>query len=124
MINGINNNDNNELINARLNGQGSVGNVVTNPISNNSAYVKEAKYNFIDMSSISTDAYYLYQREQDVNYFTKLSLAGMDDTSYNDRVEELFSQGVTDPFKVENTGKLAEELLESEDFLKDIEFSM
>ncbi len=124
MINGINNNDNNELINARLNGQGGVGNVVTNPISNNSAYVKEAKYNFIDMSSISTDAYYLYQREQDVNYFTKLSLAGMDDTSYNDRVEELFSQGVTDPFKVENTEKLAEELLESEDFLKDIEFSM
>lgn len=124
MINGINNNDNNELINARLNGQGGVGNVVTNPISNNSAYVKEAKYNFIDMSSISTDAYYLYQREQDVNYFTKLSLAGMDDTSYNDRVEELFSQGVTDPFKVENTEKLAEELLKSEDFLKDIEFSM
>lgn len=124
MINGINNNDNNELINARLNGQGSVGNVVTNPISSNSAYVKEAKYNFVDISSISTDAYYLYQREQDINYFTKLSLAGMDDTSYNDRVEELFNQGVTDPFKVENTGELAEELLESEDFLKDIEFSM
>lgn len=56
MLNGINNNDNNELINARLNGQAGIGNVVTNPISNNNPYVKEAKYNFVDLSSISNDA--------------------------------------------------------------------
>lgn len=124
MINGINNNDNNELINTRLNGQNGVGGVVTNPISNNNPYVKEAKYNFVDISSISTDAYYLYQREQDINHFTKIALAGMDDTSYNTRVEELFNNGVADPFAVDNTKQLAEDLLENEDFLKDIEFNM
>lgn len=124
MINGINNNDNNELINARLNGQGGIGSVVTNPISNSNPYVKEAKHNFVDISAISNDAYYLYQREQDVNYFTKLALAGLDDDSYNNRVEELFAQGVTDPFKVDNTNELAQDLLENEDFLKDIEFNM
>ena len=39
MINGINNNDNNELINARLGGQSEVANVVTNPIWNNNPYI-------------------------------------------------------------------------------------
>lgn len=124
MLNGINNNDNNELINARLNGQGGIGSVVTNPISNSNPYVKEAKHNLIDISSISTDAYYLYQREQDVNHFTKIALAGMSDTSYNERVEELFANGVANPFAVEDTETLANDLLGNEDFLKDIEFNM
>ncbi|MBR1943372.1 hypothetical protein IJ843_06520 [bacterium] len=124
MLNGINNNDSNELINARLNGQSGVGSVVTNPIGNNNPYNKEAKYNFVDVSSISTDAYYLYQREQDVQSFTKLVMAGMDDTSYNDRVEELFANGVTDPFLVDDTDLLADDLLSSNKFVKDIEFNM
>ena len=124
MINWINNNDNNELINARLGGQSEVANVVTNPIGNNNPYTKEAKLNFIDVSAISKDAYYLYQREQDVNYFNKIALSGMNDNSYNDRVEALFAQGVTDPFTVDDTDKLANVLLENDDFLKDIEFNM
>ena len=124
MLNGINNNDSNELINARQNGQSGVGSVVTNPIGNNNPYNKEAKYNFVDVSSISTDAYYLYQREQDVQSFTKLVMAGMDDTSYNDRVEELFANGVTDPFLVDDTDLLADDLLSSNKFVKDIEFNM
>lgn len=122
MINGIN--DNNELINARLNGQNGVANVVTNPIANNSSYVKEAKYNFNDISAISKDAYNLYERENDVSKFTKLVLEGMDDTSYNDRVEELFAQGVLNPFKIDDTSAIAEDLINSEEFLKDIEFDM
>ena len=124
MINGINNNDNNELINARLGRQSEVSNVVTNPIGNNNPYTKEAKFNFVDVSAISKDAYYLYQREQDVNYFNKIALSGMEDTSYNDQVEALFAQGVTDPFTVDDTEKLANVLLENDDFLKDIEFNM
>jgi len=124
MLNGINNNDSNELINARLNGQSGVGSVVTNPIGNNNPYNKEAKYNFVDVSSISTDAYYLYQREQDVQSFTKLVMAEMNDTSYNDRVEELFANGVTDPFLVDDTDLLADDLLSNNEFVKDIEFDM
>ena len=48
----------------------------------------------------------------------------MEDTSYNDQVEALFAQGVTDPFTVDDTEKLANVLLENDDFLKDIEFNM
>ena len=122
MLNGIN--DNNELINARLNGQTGIGNVVTNPIGNNNPYTKDAKYNFIDVGDISKDAYYLYQREKDVKQFTQLAMSGMEDKSYNDRVEELFSQGVTDPFLVDNTELLARDLMLNEEFVKDIEIDM
>ena len=122
MINGIN--DNNELINSRLSGQNGVGSLVTNPISNDHAYVKEAKYNFNDISAISKDAYYLYEREKDISSFTKLALAGMDDTSYNDRVEALFAQGVVNPFTDDNVSDLADDLSKNEDFLNTIEFNM
>ena len=122
MLNGIN--DNNELINARLNGQSGIGNVVTNPIGNNNPYTKDAKYNFIDVGDISKDAYYLYQRDKDVKQFTELALSGMEDTSYNDRVEELFAQGVADPFLVDNTKVLADDLMSNKEFVKDIEFNM
>ena len=124
MIHGINNNDNNELINSRLSGQGTVGGVVTNPIGNNNPYNKEAKFNLVDVSTISQDAYYLYQREKDIQHFNDIALAGMNDTSYNDRVEALFAQGVMDPFLVDNTEALADDLFSNEEFVKDIEFNM
>lgn len=127
MIHGINNNDNNELINTRLNGQNSVGSVVTNPIENSNPYVKEAKYNFNDISAISKDAYYLYQRDQDIKQFNEIALSGMDDKSYIAEVENLFAQGVTDPFvfdMVRDTEELADYLSTNKDFLKDIEFNM
>lgn len=124
MLNGINSNDNNELINTRLNGQNGVNGVVTNPIGNNNPYNKETKYNLVDVSSISEDAYYLYQKEKDIQHFNKIALAGMDDNSYNDRVESLFAQGVVDPFLVDNTKTLAEDLMLNDDFLKDLDFNM
>ncbi|MBR2526272.1 hypothetical protein IKE67_07365 [bacterium] len=127
MINGINNNDNNELINARLNGQNGVGNVVTNPIGNTNPYVKDAKYNFNDISAISNDAYYLYQRDQDIKQFNEIALSGMDDKSYIAEVENLFKQGVTDPFVFDmamDTEDLADYLASNEEFLNDIEFNM
>lgn len=126
MINGINNNDNNELINTRLNGQNGIGSVVTNPISNTNPYVKEAKYNFNDISAISNDAYYLYQRDTDIKQFNQIALSGMDDKSYVEEVENLFAQGVVDPFVVDmakDTDELADYLLSNENFLNDIEFS-
>ena len=126
MINGINNNDNNELINARLNGQNGVGNVVTNPIGNTNPYVKEAKYNFNDISAISNDAYYLYQRDKDIQQFNELALSGMDDKSYVKDVENLFAQGVIDPFVLDmakDIEELADYLSTDKNFLEDIEFS-
>jgi len=126
MINGINNSDNNELINARLNGQNGVGSVVTNPIGNTNPYVKEAKYNFNDISAISNDAYYLYQRDQDIKQFNEIALSGMNDTSYITEVESLFSQGVVDPFVIDiarDTEELAEYLSKNDEFLNDIEFN-
>ncbi len=125
MIHGINNENNEQMINARLNGQSGISSVVTNPIGNKNPYNKETKFNLIDVSDISTDAVNIFQREQDVKEFTKLALAGMDDEeSYNQQVEELFSKGVANPFMVDDTETLAQDLANNEEFLKDIDFSM
>ena len=125
MIHGINNENNEQLVNARLNGQNGVSSVVTNPIGNKNPYNKETKFNLVDVSDISMDAVKIFQREQDVKEFTKLALAGMDDEeTYNQQVEELFSRGVVDPFMVDDTDTLAQDLASNEEFLKDIDFSM
>ncbi len=125
MIHGINNENNEQLVNARLNGQNGVSSVVTNPIGNKNPYNKETKFNLVDVSDISMDAVKIFQREQDVREFTKLALAGMDDEeTYNQQVEELFSKGVVDPFMVDDTDTLAQDLASNEEFLKDIDFSM
>lgn len=125
MIHGINNENNEQLVNGRLNGQNGVSSVVTNPIGNKNPYNKETKFNLVDVSDISMDAVKIFQREQDVKEFTKLALAGMDDEeTYNQQVEELFSKGVVDPFMVDDTDTLAQDLASNEEFLKDIDFSM
>lgn len=125
MIHGINNENNEQLVNARLNGQNGVSSVVTNPIGNKNPYNKETKFNLVDVSDISMDAVKIFQREQDVKEFTKLALAGMDDEeTYNQQIEELFSKGVVDPFMVDDTDTLAQDLASNEEFLKDIDFSM
>ena len=125
MIHGINNENNEQLVNARLNGQNGVSSVVTNPIGNKNPYNKETKFNLVDVSDISMDAVKIFQREQDVKEFTKLALAGMDDEeTYNQHVEELFSKGVVEPFMVDDTDTLAQDLASNEEFLKDIDFSM
>ncbi len=125
MIHGINNENNEQLVNARLNGQNGISSVVTNPIGNKNPYNKETKFNLVDVSDISMDAVKIFQREQDVKEFTKLALAGMDDEeTYNQQVEELFSKGVVDPFMVDDTDTLAQDLASNEEFLKDIDFSM
>ena len=122
MINGINNDNNEQMINSRLGGQSEVSQVVTNPIGRNNPYVKENRYNFIDESAISVEAYQIYQHEQDVKHFTKLAMDGMDDTSYIFQVEALFKQGVVDTFTVDDIDLLADSLSKNKDFLKDIEF--
>ena len=125
MINGINNENNEQMINARLNGQSGVSSIVTNPIGNKNPYNKETKFNLIDVSDISQDAVKIFQREQDVKEFTKLALAGMnDEETYNQQVEELFAKGVVNPFMVDDTETLAQDLANNEEFLKDIDFSM
>lgn len=125
MIHGINNENSEQMINARLNGQSGVSSVVTNPIGNKNPYNKETKFNLIDVSDISQDAVKIFQREQDVKEFTKLALAGMnDEETYNQQVEELFAKGVVNPFMVDDTETLAQDLANNEEFLKDIDFSM
>lgn len=120
MLNGINNNDNG-LINTRLNN--GIDSVVTNPIDNVNPYSKENKYNFIDESAISREAYKLYEHECDVKQFTKLALLGIDNLSAdNDRVETLFNNGVFNPFKIDDFETLADDFSNNEKFMQDIEF--
>lgn len=122
MLNGINDNENN-LINARLNSQNGVAGVVTNPIGNINPYSKENKFNFIDESAISNEAYKLYEHECDVKQFTKLALSGIENLSEdNERVEALFNNGVFNPFIVDDFETLADDFSSNDKFMQDIEF--
>ena len=40
------------------------------------------------------DAYKIYEYEMDIKKFTKLAMEDLGNTSYNDRVQELFKKGV------------------------------
>ena len=124
MLNGINNDNHNSLINARLNSQNGIAGVVTNPIGNVNPYSKENKFNFIDESAISTDAYRLYEHECDVKQFTKLALTGIENVDEdNERVEALFNEGVINPFLVDDFETLAEVFSNNDKFMQDIEFN-
>ena len=121
MINGINNENNDRLLNSRLGGESGVSQVVTNPIENSRPLSKENKYNFIDESAISIDAYKIYEHEMDIKKFTK-AMNSLDEDSCNKRVQELFDKGVVNPFIVDDFETISTSLSKNKDFLRDIEF--
>jgi len=119
MIYGINNNDNNlnNLLGTQLSEQTeALG--VTNPISgtNSNPYEKDKNY-LVDETSISKEAFYLYQRELDIKNFTNMAMSIKSD---DERIAELFKSGVKDPFERFNTDKLAN----NEKLLKDLNVSL
>lgn len=116
MLYGINNNGDN-LLSRQLMGSDDISKVVTNPIEGMSPFNKiDNSAYLIDESAISRDAYYLYQRECDVNNFTKLSMSNPEDTSHNELMQNLFSKGVIDPFAGDNV----DTLVTNEKFLSDL----
>lgn len=114
MLNGINNTDL-EKSNSGLLG---VNSVVTNPISN--PYKNIDRNLLIDETAISDTAINLYQKEQDVNKFTKLMMSDPNDLSHEDIISGLFDKGIIDPFSDE----AIEELSTNKNLLKDLDISL
>lgn len=117
MLHGINNNGDNNILNTQISGQDELNKVVTNPIQGVNPRSAMNKAYLIDESAISKEAFYLYQREIDIQQFTKLAMSNPDDTSHVGMVNNLFANGVIDPFCSDNVNQL----VTNKQFLQDLD---
>lgn len=98
MFNNINNENNGLLYN---NSQlGSANNIIN--LAAVRANLQKSGYtssHYVDRSEISSNAMELFQKDLDVNKFTKIATSDLDDTSYLERMREAFGEGVVDVFE-------------------------
>lgn len=113
MFNNINDN-NKDLFYSQLNNTNNVINLA----SVRAAFQKN-QYSvnpYVDKTEISSNAMKLFQRDLDINKFTKIAAEDPNDTSFLERMQELFAQGVKDPYEDDvledlvNNSKLWEDL--------------
>lgn len=99
MFNNINDNSNDLLYNAQLDKQSNIINLATiRANAQKNAYTTNTNP-YVDKSEISANAIELFQRDCDINKFTKIAMSDSDNFSHLDRMNELFSQGVVDVFE-------------------------
>ena len=54
---------------------------------------------YVDKTEISANAMQLFQKDLDIKKFTKIASENPEDLSYMEKMQELFSNGVVDPFE-------------------------
>lgn len=93
MFNNINENNRDFLYDS----QAKTANIV-NLAQVRSSFQKSGYANnpYVDKTEISASAMQLFQRDLDVNKFTKLAISDPDDKSYISQVQDLFKDGVVD----------------------------
>ena len=92
MFNNINDNNLLQLDNA--------SNVIN--IANVRSSLQKSGYSknpYVDKTEISANAMQLFQRDLDIRKFAKIASQNPEDISYLEPMQELFSQGVVDPFE-------------------------
>ena len=92
MFNNINDNNLLQLDNA--------SNVIN--IANVRSSLQKSGYSknpYVDKTEISANAMQLFQKDLDVRKFAKIASQNPEDISYLEQMQELFSQGVVDPFE-------------------------
>lgn len=97
MFNNINDNNTDLLYNSQFNSASNIINL--NSIRSN---LQKTGYNtnpYVDKTEISSNAMELFQRDLDINKFTKIAMSDADNFSHLEQVKELFSQGVVDVFE-------------------------
>ena len=95
MFNNINENNRELLYNSQMN----AANVV-NLAQMRSALHKNGYSNpYVDKTEISSNAMELFQRDLDINKFTKLAISDPEDKSYIAQVQKLFEDGVIDAYE-------------------------
>ena len=68
------------------------------------------------LKNMSKKAVELYEKQTDINNFSKLVLSNPENKSHNDMVRKLFDEGVADPFVDEKLADLAN----NQKFLRDL----
>lgn len=98
MFNNINNENNGLLYN---NSQlGNASNIIN--LASVRANLQKSGYAtspYVDRSEISSNAMELFQKDLDINKFTKIATSDLDDTSHLERVKEVLKEGVIDAFE-------------------------
>ena len=96
MFNNINENNRDLLYNSQINSDN-----VVNLAKIRSAFQKNAYTNnpYVDKTEISSNAMQLFQRDLDINKFTKLATSDPEDKSYINQVNELFDEGIIDVYE-------------------------
>jgi len=61
---------------------------------------------YVDKTEISANAMQLFQKDLDIQKFTKIAAQNPEDLSYLEKMQELFSDGVVDPFEEEVLSEL------------------
>ena len=104
MFNNINGNNKDLLYNTNIGAD-----KVVNLSKLRSAYNrnKDSQNPYVDKTEISSNAMELFQRDLDINKFTKLALSNPEDKSYIARVNKLFDDGVIDVFEDDIIPELA-----------------
>ena len=104
MFNNINENNKDILYNSHLNTS-----KVVNLQQLRSTYNRDkgSKNPYVDKTEISSSAMELFQRDLDINKFTKLAISDPEDKSYITRVNDLFADGVVDVFEDDVIPELA-----------------
>ena len=54
---------------------------------------------YVDKTEISANAMQLFQRDLDIKKFAKIASENPEDLSYLEKIQEIFSEGVVDPFE-------------------------
>ncbi len=105
MFNNINDNNRDLLFNSQY---GNAGNIVN--IANIRSNIQRNGYStnpYVDKTEISQNAMQMFQRDLDINKFTKLASSNPEDISHLDRMRELFENGVVDPFEEDVLAELS-----------------
>ena len=78
----------------------SANNVIN--IANVRSSLQRSGYNknpYVDQTEISANAMQLFQRDLDIRKFAKIASQNPEDISYLEQMQELFADGVVDPFE-------------------------
>ena len=74
---------------------------VVNLANVRSAYSKNNSTNnpYVDKTEISANAMQLFQKDLDIKKFAKIASENPEDLSYMEKMQELFSDGIVDPYE-------------------------
>lgn len=81
---------------------------VVNIANVRSSYQKSGYVNnpFVDKTEISADAMKMFQRDLDIKKFAKIASENPEDLSYMQTMQDLFADGVIDPFEETSVSEL------------------